>query len=512
VKFLASHRWRIFLIAWIVYSVHFATNVVREHYPAFSIAEHGTFRVDEYQGFNSDIFVHRDGHSYIDNQVTVSVIATVPLLIFEPVLDALERYSKHKLAENGVPASEYRTDKPNRKRFFKLVKERGLDLRFGAATVVTSVFLMAPLTALFLVLFYDVLKRRGLPQQESTWLTLLLGFGTPIFFRTSVLNHNQFVMFAMFLSFVLLWVPRDTGFPVLLRNRVSAGFCAGFTLAVDYIGLITLPLLYGYLLFSRLTTASWKTSFRESMAFVAGSIPPVLLLLYTQWAMFGNPLLPAQFWMPKDANVYADLGTRGFDWPAPDLFLKNLFDPGYGMYTWCPLFLLGLVPAIWYASGSLILPRRERRFVIVSLLAVLIFSSANQYARLQWNSGFRYLLPIVPLVFLAVTDHLIRMPNWLRVPLSIVAVLHSWVLTVFRETSVQAAWALFFREGIQLPWFRVLTMTSSPDSPLINSRVPVAILAAMLFSIFVIWRYGHRAESLLHDTAPEKTDTVATVH
>ena len=74
-KFLASRPWRIFLVAWMLYSLHFATNVVREHYPAFAIVDHGTFRVDEYQGFHSDIFVHRDGHSVIGNQVLVSVLA-----------------------------------------------------------------------------------------------------------------------------------------------------------------------------------------------------------------------------------------------------------------------------------------------------------------------------------------------------------------------------------------------------------------------------------------------------
>src|SRR5262249_7822282 len=157
----ASKSWRIFLIAWIVYSVHFSTNVVREHYPAFSLAEHGTFRVDEYQGFHSDIFVHRDGHSVIGNQVFVSALAAIPLLIFDPVLDALEKYSKRKLAEAGVHNTEYRTDKPNRVKFFKLVRERGLDLRFGAATLITSAFFMAPLTALCLVLMYRVFTLRG---------------------------------------------------------------------------------------------------------------------------------------------------------------------------------------------------------------------------------------------------------------------------------------------------------------------------------------------------------------
>jgi hypothetical protein len=63
--------------------VHFATNV-REHYPAFSFADHGTFHVDEYQGFHSDIFVHRDGQSVIGNQVLVSALAAVPLFIFDP--------------------------------------------------------------------------------------------------------------------------------------------------------------------------------------------------------------------------------------------------------------------------------------------------------------------------------------------------------------------------------------------------------------------------------------------
>src|SRR6187549_1777379 len=129
-RFLASPRWRIFLIAWMLYSVHFATNIVREHYPAFSIAQHGTFFVDEYQGFHSDIFVGPTGHSVIGNQVFVSVLAAVPLFVFRPALDALETYSKTKLAREGVPSAEYRTDKPMRVEFFRTVKARGLDLRF----------------------------------------------------------------------------------------------------------------------------------------------------------------------------------------------------------------------------------------------------------------------------------------------------------------------------------------------------------------------------------------------
>jgi hypothetical protein len=231
------------------------------------------------------------------------------------------------------------------------------------------------------------------------------------------------------------------------------------------------------------------------MAFVIGTIPPVLFLFYTQWAMYGNPFLPGQFWMP-DQNQYTELGMRGFDWPALDLFVMNLFHPGYGIYTWGPILLLSLIPVIWYRTENLVLPRWERRWVIAAYLALLVFSSANQYARLQWNSGIRYLVPIIPFLFVALSDHWIRLPRWAHIAIAAPAILHSWVLTVFREQSVQQSWQLFLHEGIQLPWFRVLTLTSSSSSPFIHGQTtPIAILALTLFVVWMIWRYGAKLEA-----------------
>ena len=310
---LAGRGARVFVVSWILYAVHFTTNVVREHYPAFTIAEHGTLFVDEYQGFHADIFVHSNGHSVIGNQVFVSVLAAVPLFIFDPVLDALEDYRRTTIARDGVRPEEYRIDKPLRRQFFELVKARGLDLRFGAATVVTSVFFMAPLTAAFLVLFQRVLRRRGLDADKATVLTFLLGFGTPLFFRTSTLNHNMFVMFGMFASFAILW--RAPGVePVSSRRLAVAGLLAGTTLATDYIGVIILPLLFAYVVLDRVRSTSPAVALRESLPFVAGTLPPIAFLLYSQWAMYGNPFLPGQAWMP-DQNIYVGEGMRGFTLP-----------------------------------------------------------------------------------------------------------------------------------------------------------------------------------------------------
>jgi hypothetical protein len=490
--FLRSRSWRIFLVAWIVYSVHFATNVVREHYPAFALVDHGTFHVDEYAGFHPDIFVHRNGHAVIGNQVFVSVLAAVPLFVFDPVLDALERYSRSKLADASRPGGEYRTEKPLRRAFFQLVTERGLDLRFGAATVVTSVFFMAPATALFLVFFCRVLSARGVNASDAAGLTFLLGFGTPLFYRTSTLSHNLFVMYAMFAAFVFVWTRR--GERISTRDRLLAGFFGGLTLATDYIGVLILPLLYAYLVVPRARAAGWRTAVSESIAMVAGSIPPVLFLLYSQWAMYGHPLYPGQVWMP-DQNEYVQEGARGFTLPAVDLFWQNLFDPAFGMYTWGPVLLLALVPAWWYRMDSLILPRRDRRWLALAWVVFLLFASANQYSRLQFNSGFRYLVPLVPFLMLAVADHWVRTGRSAKLAIAAVAVGHSWVLTVYREP-VHRSWQLLLAEGPQLPWYRVLSMTSNPDNLWLgNWWVPSTILVLTAVTVAVIWRRGERIEA-----------------
>jgi hypothetical protein len=490
---LRSVRWRIFLVAWILYSAHFATNVVREHYPAFSIVDHGTFRVDEYQGFHSDIFVHHDGHSVVGNQVLVSVLAAVPLFVFDPVLDALEAYSQARLDAGEPVTGEYRIDKPMRQEFFRLVRERGLELRFGAATVVTSVFFMAPLTALFLVFFHDLLRRRGLSSPLSVELTFLLGFGTPLFFRASTLNHNMFVMFAMFVSFALLWRSVDSRGSSATFRLLLAGLFAGLTLATDYVGVLLMPLLWAYCVVSRRRLSTWGTAIWESRFMVVGSLPPIGFLLYSQWAMYGNPFLPGQYWMPNQ-NEYVNLGARGFTLPDMELLVMCLFDPAFGLYAWAPVLALALLP-VSSARRDLIAPGLERRWIAVVFVTILLFTSANQYTRLQWNSGLRYLLPVVPFCVLVLADRWSGFGRGLRWTLIGASVSLSWMLTVYRE-SVPQSWRLLVAEGPQLPWYRVLSMTGNPESPWLHTTwIPSLLLAGTLATTVALWRYGARLET-----------------
>jgi hypothetical protein len=47
---------RLFITCWPVYAAHFATNTVREIYPALSLGDHLSLDVSEYAGLHPDIF------------------------------------------------------------------------------------------------------------------------------------------------------------------------------------------------------------------------------------------------------------------------------------------------------------------------------------------------------------------------------------------------------------------------------------------------------------------------
>jgi hypothetical protein len=299
-------------------------------------------------------------------------------------------------------------------------------------------------------------------------------------------------MYAMFVAFVLLW-PQDEDGEVSTKRRALAGVFAGITLATDYIGVIILPLLFFYFVLSRVRTAPWWTAIRESMVIVAGTIPPILFLLYSQWAMYGNPFLPGQAWMPNQ-NQYVGQGMRGFTLPDPELFFMSLFDPSFGMYTWGPILLLALWPARRLDPKTLVLPMFERRWLVVTWLVFLLFASANQYSRLQFPSGFRYLVPLVPFLMLAIADHWRRFPARVKWAIASIAIVHSWVLLVFRE-SVGRSWKMFLVEGVQLPWYRVVGLTGDPSNPWLGTWwIPSIILAGTLAVAYAIWRLGARME------------------
>lgn len=526
-SFLASVKVRLFLICWIVYSAFFATNVVREHYPAFALIERGDWICDRYAGMHWDLFRHTDGHVYSGNNVMGSLIAVPPLLVFDPLLDSLEEHSKAKLAAAGGEVEVvYETKYPLRQQMFRQVKLAGLDLRFGASTAITSAFLMAPLCAGLVVLMYSTLLARRIARERAVWLALLFAFATPLFYRSAHLNHNVFLMSALFGAFLLLW-PRPGGDERLSTARRSwAGFLCGLAISLDYSGVIPAGVLALYFVVTRARTAGLATALREALPSVLAALPPIAFLLGTQWSMYGDPFTPGQFVMPRQ-NEYVDIGARGISLPNPEIFLKNLISPSWGLLPFAPLLVFAFLPAGGIAERERVLPRRERAWVWVFTLTFMAFCAMNVYSLLQFNTGFRYLLPVVPLLFLLAADHLARLERRWLAALTVAVVLHAVVLSMMREVSdtendirkaavqlgvsslsldgywelvlsqtpVPASFVRLVREGPQLPWLTVLRQTNPQWPWLGNPLVTLGLLAVVGALGALIWRAGARAEA-----------------
>jgi hypothetical protein len=501
---LASVRIRLFLVVWILFGVHLATNIVREHYPAFALVGHGDFFLDEWAGFHADIYLHPvTGHWVVGNQVLGSLPAALPLLVLDPVLDALQRWELEHWAQRTAPL-EYATDRPNRAAFFRLVRERGLLLRFAASAAITSLLVMAPLGAALVVTMHRVLERRGVGPGRALVLALLFGFGTPVFYRSAHLVHNMFLLAAAFGSFVLLWrAPGDRG-PHPPKRAFWAGVLAGSCLALDYAGGIAAAALGLYVVLPRWREAGLAAAVRDALPFALGALPPLLFLLATQAWIYGSPFTPGQ--LHQQENAFTARGVRGIDWPSASVFWRNLFDPAFGLIPWSPFLAIAFLPSrlLGGDASRWILPPRERRFVAAFVAAFLLFCAMNQFSLLQWNTGFRYLLPLVPFWFLAAADWLARLPRWGLAAIAAPSIAHMWVLSMsrFQQPTADYAgapvplvcWREILSHGPQLPWLSVLRQTvSDPTHPIHWWIWPSAILAIAGAACWWIWRSGERA-------------------
>jgi hypothetical protein len=104
------------------------------------------------------------------------------------------------------------------------------------------------------------------------------------------------------------------------------------------------------------------------------------------------------------------------------------------------------------------------------------------------------MVPLVPILFLAASDHLVRLPRRWLLALAIPALLNSWVISMVREP-VPESWRRVLAEGIQFPWLTVLKQTSPADHPVLGNPLLAPTILVLVASVLVmIWRFGARGE------------------
>jgi predicted ABC-type exoprotein transport system permease subunit len=194
-----------------------------------------------------DIFAIPGRGTFINNNPGASILGAIPT--FWRV-----QSSTRSLAWSGVrqasnqPIPEYKSVYPMAREFFRKAYAMGLDVKFGLAAAVTQAFLMAPLSALAVVLMFYVLDTLTHSEGKAALLALLFAFATPVFYRTAQLNHNLLQSHLAFFAFVLLWRPWEHPDRPRRPSFLLAGLLAGWTVVLDYSGLIIVLALSVYAL------------------------------------------------------------------------------------------------------------------------------------------------------------------------------------------------------------------------------------------------------------------------
>jgi hypothetical protein len=484
--------WRIFFTAWIVFVLHFATNIAREIYPALALGDRLSFDLGSYCGLHPDLFETPGRGCHIGNNPGVSMLAAIPYALARPVIDpVVRRVLAGRAASGRTEPPAYNTEWPNRQKFYAEAWRRGLDVKFVLSAFVMQAFCMAPMSAAAVVLVFFVLRAVLRSDRRAMWLALLYAFGTPVFFRTGYLNQNLMLGHIAFAGLAAVWNPWG-GTRLSARARwILCGLAGGTAILFDYSGVVFITGLGLYVVEKRRREAGLGEGVRAGLWYVLGTLGPILLLWLYQYQAFGNPFLPGQHWMP--AVEWIDRGYRGYEFPPrPELLAMLLFDHRFGLFVTAPLMLLALA-APWKDRGAArLVPGLELTALLALAAGTWLFFGGSNYVRLQFNTGIRYLTAVLPFLFVPAALVLSRMRPRSAYAWSLLALTVSWPLAMYRIVERPMGMldpiARTFSAGFALPALTTLSLTSGQYGDFFTHGVsPLPLFALAAAVICGIW-------------------------
>jgi hypothetical protein len=471
----------VFIICWLVYVVFWSPYIVREHYPALTLAERGTLNAETWLGWSEDIFPVAGNRAFINNNPGASLTGAIPLVLLRPVLARVDAWNRR---QSPPPSRE-----PEDSEVFWRALREGRACYLLLAGFLTVALVMAPATAGAIAFLCSRLIEAGVAGAPASLAAILCGLGTPLLFRSGLLNHNLLVADAGFTALLVLWDPRDR--PPTVARALLAGLLSGYALLCDYSGVVVIAVAA---LYTWQRGAGTRSRVRRLAGFAGGTIPGIaILLIYQAWA-FGSFYHPSQHYMPPTAPTVH--GYRGFDWPSPALAWALLTDPRFGLFAYCPALLLAFA-APFLKRVRYRLPQRETWLMLLYFGLFLVFCSANQYSWLQPLTGFRYMAPVVPgLALLAIqaAQALPRLVRWLLAALSCIEML---AMTDTHVNDVRLAWNTLWERHFEPLWFVRLSESGAPTAWIYGAALLASIaLTAAIFEIARLNRVAHNMQSL----------------
>jgi len=240
--------------------------------------------------------------------------------------------------------------------------------------------------ALLLALFLHELRATGIaPPRLAAWTTLALGAGTLLLSFGGTLNNHAPAAALLFAA--VMAARRGWG--------ATAGLLGGLVVAIDMLpGAGFVPFLAAMLWASG---GGWRQLGRYGAGVALAAAVFVAANLATSGTLLPPPLVPGAKLPWHTAARHAGWVYLPEDWTYP---IRCLFGPR-GYFVVSPVLLFGAAGWIAALRGRGPLPRRLVVPLAAGVLVQVVGMSLVAGSYGGWSYGFRYLIPMTPLLMLA---------------------------------------------------------------------------------------------------------------